>query len=82
MLKQAVENQHLGLERQAALFPILVGCKGKWDLLDKPMELIAQQLAPLQERRLTPEEMELKQRLLLQKAFLKLSGILAIWRKN
>ena len=71
-LKQAVENQHLGLERQEALFPILAACKGKWKPLDKPLKLIDQQLAPLLNRRLSKEEMELKQRLLLQKAFLEL----------
>ena len=68
-LQLAVENQHLGLERQEALFPVLEACKGKWKSIDKPIELIAQQLAPLLGRRLTPEEMELKQRLLLQKSF-------------
>ena len=40
--------------------------------MDKPLELIAEQLVPLQNRRLTPEEIELKQRLLLQKALLEL----------
>ena len=72
-LKQAVENRHLGgLEHQEALFPILAACKGKWEPLDKSLELITQQLAPLLNRRLTPEELELRQRLLLQKAILEL----------
>ena len=71
-LKQAVENRHLGLERQEALFPILSASKGKWELLDQPLKLIAQQLDPLLNRRLTPEELELRQRLLLQKSFLEL----------
>ena len=71
-LKQAVENRHLGLERQEALFPILAACKGKWEQLEKPLELIAQQLTPRANRRLTPEEIEAKQRLLLQKALLEL----------
>ena len=71
-LKQAVENQHLGLERQEALFPILDACKGKWELLDQPLKLIAQQLAPLLNRRLSTEEIERKKCLLLQKAFLEL----------
>ena len=35
-LKQAVENRHLGLERQEALFPIVAACKGKWEQVDKP----------------------------------------------
>ena len=52
-LKQAVENRHLGLERQEALFPILSACKGNWEQLDKPLKLIVQQLDPLLNRRLT-----------------------------
>ena len=71
-LKQAVENRHLGLERQEALFPILAACQGKWELMDNPMDLIAQQLDPLRNRRLSEEEKELKQRLLLQKSLLEL----------
>ena len=82
MLKQAVENKHLGLERQEALFPILAGCKGKWDPVAAPLELIAQLLAPLKNRRLTTEEIELKQRLLLQKSILELIKIPVTWRKN
>ena len=71
-LKQAVENDHLGLKQQKILFPHLTDCKGKWEQVEKPLVLIAEKLAPLSNRRLTPEEIELRQRLLLEKNLLEL----------
>ena len=74
-LKQSVENNHLGLEKQTTLFPVLNGCKGNWaqlETLETPLKVVAEELAPLSNRRLTAEEKELKQRLLLEKNLLEL----------
>ncbi len=71
-LKQAVANHHLGLELQEALFPILSACIGNWNSLDTSLKLIEQQLEPLANRRLTPEELSQNKRLQLQKYILEL----------
>ena len=71
-LKRSVENDHLGLGQQKNLFPFLEGCKGNWKQLKKTLGLVADKLAQLSNRRLTAEEIELKQRLLLEKYLLEL----------
>ena len=71
-LIQAVENNHLGLERQEALFPILAACKGKWEHVEEPLDSISREISPLLGRRLTEEEMDIKVRLQIQKVLLEL----------
>ncbi len=65
-LKMAVENRHLGLEKQEELFPIVSSCKGDWSRLDAPLELAKKKLTSLSNRHLTAGEIQEKQQLQLQ----------------
>lgn len=71
-LKLAVENHHLGLAEQETYFPILSNCMGNWEQLEEPLQLIANKLVPLSNRVLSEDELQQRQQLQLQKAFLEL----------
>lgn len=72
ILKRAVEDRHLGLERQAKLFPILSSCADNWHMVKNALNQILEELKPLSNRPLTGIEIQQKQLLQLQKAVLEL----------
>lgn len=72
VLMESVEHRHLGLEKQALLFPHLSQCIGKWNQIEHALHLIAEQLKPLSGHKLNLDELEDKQRLLIEKAVLQL----------
>ncbi len=71
-LKFAVENEHLGGDRQADLLPHLNSCRKNWEQTDMHLKTITEALKPLSDIRPNPEQLEERQRLMLQKSLLEI----------
>ena len=71
-LQLAVENRHLGLEKQESLFPILSGCIGKWDQLQEALDEVVNKLKLVSGHRLSEEKIVQRDTLLLQKQLLEI----------
>ena len=71
-LKLSLEQNHLGGEKQDKQYPLVNACLGHWDQLGVNLEKVNEALVPLSDRRLSPEELQKKSVLLLQKKLLEL----------